>query len=522
MVRPWYLLAFMFLTACRAQERESTPTPTATPEPTATPALIVTRGFTPTPLPTLEATPPTSLRDLQVEAMLPDFADDARLFPEATRYWIDVRVEFDPGQARGTIDGLSRIQFTNPHDEPLSDIVLMLWPNDPQYRAEVRAGPALIDGKLVPANVELGGLALRYELPEPLGAGETLDLSVPFHITTSGPIGSGNMSRFGITDGVLFAPTFYPLVPRLIEGEWDARTAPIGGDTTVSDVSFYQIRITAPSDLTVVATGVEVDRVPLEDGTLALTYVSGPARDFAFALGPFITQEVEVDGVTVAGWALAEHEEDLGVMVGAAATQLELLADLIGPYPYTELDLVDVPGAFGGIEYPGLVTVGTLGGPNVIDPTVHEVGHQWFYGLIGGDQLEEPWLDEAAATYTQVLYHEEASRRGYATGMLAFFRDQVRDHPNPELPIGLAVDDYDSTVDYALFVYRKGALFFDALRAELGDDLFFEFLQTILERSRYEIASAEDFQATAEDTCGCDLDSLFDLWVFEGGETPGL
>ncbi|MFQ5923983.1 MAG: hypothetical protein ACE5M4_14185, partial [Anaerolineales bacterium] len=336
MVRHLFLLVLVFLAACRAQEQESTPTPSATPEPTVTPR------FTPTPLPTLAATPATSVRDLQAEAMLAEFTDDARSFPEATRYWIELRVEFDPRQARGTIDGLSRIRFTNPHSEPLSDIVLMLWPNDFQYRAEARAGPALIDGKLVPASMELGGLALRYDLPEPLGPGETLDLSVPFHITIAGPIGRGNSSRFGITEGVMFAPTFYPLVPRLLEGEWDARTAPIGGDTTVSDVAFYQVRIAAASDQTVVATGVEVEHEGLEDGSLAITYVSGPARDFAFALGPFITEAVEVNGVTVTGWALPEHEENLGVMVGAAATQLELLGDLVGPYPYTELDLVDV------------------------------------------------------------------------------------------------------------------------------------------------------------------------------------
>ncbi len=451
--------------------------------------------------------------------MLPDFADEVRLFPDATRYWIDVNVDFDPKRELGTIEGITRIHFTNPHSEPLSDIVLMLWPNDVQYRAKARVGPALIDGQLVPGQSELEGLARRYLLPEPLKPGATLDLSVPFSVSTEGLIEGGNVHRFGITEGVLFAPTFYPLVPRLLDGEWDARTAPFGGDTTVSEVAFYEVRFSAPSDQTLVATGVEVDQASLNE---RVTYVSGPARDFAFALGPFITQAVEVDGVTVSGWALAEHEEDLEVMVGAAATQLELLGDLIGPYPYTELDLVDVPGAFGGIEYPGLVTIGTLGGSNVIDPTVHEVGHQWFYGLIGGDQLEQPWLDEAAATYTQVLYHEQVSRRGFATGMLTFFRDQIRDLPNPEQPIGLAVDDYASQRDYAILVYRKGALFFDALRGELGDDVFFEFLQTYLDRYRYEIASADDFQSTAEEICDCDLDNLFDLWVFEGGKAPGL
>ena len=76
-----------------------------------------------------------------------------------------MNVDFDPRRERGTIEGLSRIQFTNPHSEPLSDIVLMLWPNDRQYRAEAQAGPALIDGHLVLGQPELDGLAVRYDLP---------------------------------------------------------------------------------------------------------------------------------------------------------------------------------------------------------------------------------------------------------------------------------------------------------------------------------------------------------------------
>jgi aminopeptidase N len=84
------------------------------------------------------------------------------------------------------------------------------------------------------------------------------------------------------------------------------------------------------------------------------------------------------------------------------------------------------------------------------------------------------------------------------------------------------VDQYSSPREYGLFVYLKGALFFEALRAELGDDVFFGFLQSYFTEFRYEIASAEDFQLEAEATCGCDLQDLFDLWVYEGGEVPGL
>ncbi|MGH2619196.1 MAG: M1 family metallopeptidase [Anaerolineales bacterium] len=492
------------------------PVPSATPAPTSTPAP------TPTPLPTLPATPQASGLDLQARALRPAFEGDLAAVASPTRYWIELRVEFDPASEQALIEGLARIRFVNPEPEPIPEIVVMLWPNDAQYRAEMSAGPALIDGQLIAPRPLLGGLAQRYALPRPLRFGESVDLSLPFQISTSGPIGGQAPSRFGISQQVLFAPTAYPLLPPRRDGEWVVERAPAGGDTTNSEVAFYQVELAGPAGLEIVTTGGEVSRELLPDGSQAVTVVSGPARDFAFAIGPLLSETREVDGIQVRGWALAHHRPDLTRMVNAAAAQVELLTEKVGPYPYVELDLVDLPGAYGGIEYPGLVTIGTLGGGNLIHPTVHEVGHQWFYGLIGDDQLREPWLDEGAATYTQVLYLEEIEGSGSATGLLSDFREQLREHPNPELPIGLGVAAYPTQREYALFVYLKGALFFDALRAELGDQVFFQFLQDYFRAFRYSIATAADFQATAEATCGCDLQPLFDLWVYEGGELPGF
>lgn len=498
----------------------STPTPTATP--TRTPTATHTPQPSATPLPTLEPTPPAGPLDRQQQAMRPDFVSDATSQPQATRYWIELEIEFEPQGERAGLLGLARIQYTNRSDQELNEIAFMLWPNHPQYRAAMSAGPALIDGKLVSPQVELNGLAQRYALAEPLEPGDNLDLSLRFRIETSGPIGFASPHRFGISEGVLFAPTFYPLVPRLIDGEWEIESAPLGGDTTNSEIALYEVWVTHDPQYSLATSGLVLDRQELSDGRIRQSAVSGPARDFALALGEFVSESETVGGVQVNGWVLPQHQSDLSRMLGAAADQVELLTRLVGPYPYLELDLVDVPGAFGGIEYPGLVSVGTLGTPGVIHPTVHEVGHQWFYGLVGDDQLLEPWLDEAAATYTQVLYLEEQAGRGTATGMLADFRERLRTHPNPEQPIGLPVSGYPSGSDYGLFVYSKGALFFDALRAELGDELFFDFLQSYFEQYRYQIATAAGFQATAEQVCDCDLNSLFELWVFEGGPIPGL
>jgi aminopeptidase N len=336
-----------------------------------------------------------------------------------------------------------------------------------------------------------------------------------------GPIGPPIPRRFGISEGVLFAPTFYPLVARLVDGDWEVQPAPPGGDTTNSEIAFYEVRFDAPAELALAATGVELERTE-QGGRQQVSFVSGPTRDFAFALGPLLEVSRQVGEVTVRAWALAEHAEDRQTMLEAAARQVQILSRLVGPYPYPELDLVDVPGAYGGIEYPGLVSIGTLGTHQVIEPTVHEVAHQWFYGLVGDDQLEEPWLDEAFATYSEVLYYEQTAGSGRATGTLSAFRDLLRSSPNPNKPIGLPVDSYDGIEEYGLFVYLKGALFFDALRAEVGDELFFAFLRSYFEAYRYRIASGREFQATAEQTCACDLGPLFDLWVWQGGELPGL
>jgi hypothetical protein len=434
----------------------------------------------------------------------------------SSAYSIWASVDFDWASNEATIEGTLRVQYTHGGPEPIRDIPLMLWPNDKQYLGSARAGAALINGELVPGVPELGGLAVRYSLSRQVSQGETVDLTVPFWVEAEGPIGERNPSRFGISKGVLFAPTFYPLVPRFVDGEWEVREAPGGGDTTNSDVASYWVELEVPEGLALVASGVETDRQIRSNGRQAVQYVTGPVRDFAFALGPFVSESRQDGGVTTRVWVLSEHRSDIDKVLDAATDQLELLGELVGPYPYTELDIVDVPGAFGGIEYPALVTIGTLGGSWVIEPVVHEVAHQWFYGLIGDDQLEQPWMDEAFATYATSLYYENVIGRGRSTGYLSDFRTILSEHPHAETPIGMAVGEYERR-DYSLFVYLKGALFYQELRQELGDDVFFEFLQTFFDRYRYGFAYASDFHMTAEGVCTCQLDELFDLWVYEGG-----
>ncbi|OGO15796.1 MAG: hypothetical protein A2Z14_02680 [Chloroflexi bacterium RBG_16_48_8] len=487
----------------------------ATSEPTA--EAGGQRNQDPTPELTSEVEDETY--QLQAKGLQPEFVGDLDNQQDLTFYEMDIKVTLDPSHVRALIEGGVRISYTHSQESPLNELVLMLWPNDQQYNADMVAGPVQVDRQLVDSYIESGGVVLRVPLAKEVQPGEKLEISLPFEITSEGSI-VNQRKRFGVTYGVLMAPTFYPLIPRFIDGMWQTEIPPEGGDTTNSDVAYYQVAITASEEYEIIASGVEVEKRSIDNQQIRVSYVTGPMRDFAFAVGPLHKISRMVDDIQLNVWVLPEHIASGERLSNATTMQMEFMNDLVGPYPYVELDIVDTPCAFGGIEYPGLIYICSLDNDYFIDTTVHEIAHQWFYGLIGNDQLHEPWLDEAAATYWQVLCYENAVGKERADGQLNQYRSWVSNPENKNAPIGLGIADYRSSGDYYTVVYFKGAVFYDALRDEMGDETFFDFLSIYYEKNRYQFVNSRDFQGTAEVVCGCDLSAFFDLWVYQGGEIP--
>lgn len=491
------------------------PLATAKPQNTRTPEPFISPTPASAGTPTLQPTLAVVENAPFAAAMRPDFATDPDQFPNATRYTIEVTVTFNDDEA--TLSGRERIHYTNQQTFALDTLYLMLWPNDRnQYLSEMELRNVMVNGEPRAFELENRGIAARIDLIDPLAPGQSLEVSAEFSVIAHPDIEAAP-ARFGLTNGVLLAPTFYPLIPRITEdGQWQTIPAPEGGDTTNSDTALYQWRVTAPADLALIGTGTVIDSNS-NSNTQTLTFITGPVRDLALVVGPLELYQREVDGIRVNAYLLPDHAEFADEMLDFSAKQIEILQNAIGPYPYNELDVVDAPGAFGGIEYPGTIFIGVVGPDEFFEyATVHEVGHQWFYSLIGDDQLLEPWLDEAAATYTEYLYLEETRGQVYAEGFLDYLWGDLPFADDPDQPIGLRVKDYGN--DYGVIVYSKGALFFAALRQELGDETFFTFLRNYFTAYRYGFATTADFHAIAEQTCACDLSALFDLWVYKGGE----
>ena len=518
----------------------SAPAPTASPTqavaqaPTAT-ALSPTSTAAATQAPTPTQASPTPTTAAQGASVLaPDWTDlspyrqamrsaytgDVDQFTDATHYAIDLQVDLDAATFEGTI----RVRYTNAEDTSLDQIVFRLLPNTPGYGTPEGAPAALdvssltLDGTPVQAERRLYNSALYLPLSTPLAPGDAVEIDMAFTGTLPADPAAG-YAQYGYIDGVLAIPDFYPLIPVYDDEGWNVELAPTYGDATFTDTALYLVRVTLPGDVTLAASGVAIDQQQNDDGTVSTTFASGPMRDFMVAASrDYQTAQTQVDDVLVTSYYLgstAGGERALDY----ASSSLRIYEDLIGAYPFNELDVVATPTRAGGIEYPGLIVVAAnlyeQSGGFFEMATVHEVGHQWWYSLVGNDQLDEPWLDESFTQYTAMLYYERRYGAGAAANVLEnYFRAPYEHLPPQEqqIPIGLPVADYTADL-YGVIVYDKGPLFFDQIRTQVGKEAFGRFMQSYLTKYRYGIVYPQDLVDSVESTSGQQIDALYQQWV---------
>jgi aminopeptidase N len=247
-------------------------------------------------------------------------------------------------------------------------------------------------------------------------------------------------------------------------------------------------------------------------------------RDFMLAMSTdywMVTQDV--DGVTVRSFYRPRDAVGGQRALQVGADALRVYSRRFGPYPFAELDILETPTRAGGIEYPGLIVIASslyarrTGEGDYFDFVVaHEMAHQWWYSLVGDDQVNHPWLDESLAGYSAILYYEDRYGKAIADQVLK----QSFEEPYQQLLKERRDQKVDQPVsaftpaDYGSVVYRKGPLFFKALREAIGDAKFDAFLKAYFRQNRYSIATSERMLAAAESVADrATVRSLFDQWI---------
>jgi aminopeptidase N len=307
---------------------------------------------------------------------------------------------------------------------------------------------------------------------------------------------------------------------------WNAEIPPQSGDVTYADAAFFLVKVTAQRDLTLVASGQTISSGEAEEFQ-TLNVASGPARDFYVVASPMYEKITETFGeVTINTYAPDHSQKGSEMALDIASRAIEVFSARYAPYPYKELDIVATPTLALGIEYPGMIAItsriydidqnfGNESASVFMEATVaHEVGHQWFYNLVGDDQLDDPWLDEALTQFATLQYYADVygpqGEQGYRYSLEARWQGV----PNgADIPIGLPVSEY-SGPEYSGIVYGRGPLFFVELREEMGTEAFDAFLKEYTEALSWEIATPEFLHSLTEKHCSCELDALFNQWVY--------
>ena len=420
------------------------------------------------------------------------------------------------------VTGQEEVRYTNTETVPLNELELRLFPNILGGRMEV--SNTLVDDQSVAPQYDLENSLMILPLAVPLGVGQSTLLKMEFAVTVPQVI-EENYGVLAFYDNVLALAHAYPTIPVYDDEGWNAEIPSNQGDVTYTDPSFYIVKITAPKEVTLVTTGSEISH-STDDLTQTLTVAEGPARDFYLAASPDYQKVSEtVDGITINSYAPADLQEGAKATLDIAAKSLELYGQLYAPYPYTELDIVATPTLAGGIEYPGLVVITSRQYNAKDNPSgattkqllegvvAHEVGHQWFYNLVGGDQLDEPWLDEAFAQYLTLEYFAREYGPPGEEGFIGSLDNRWKSVDHAKIPIGLPVTKY-SGKEYGAIVYGRGPLFLVALRDKMGETVFAAFLKDYVNQLSWGNATPQFMQSLAEKHCSCDLDPLFKEWVY--------
>ncbi|MDB5252855.1 MAG: family metallopeptidase [Flaviaesturariibacter sp.] len=490
----------------------------------------------------------------------------AQSWQQQADYTIDVTL--DPSTK--TLDGFEKIVYRNNSPDTLRFIWFHLWPN--AYKNDRTAfSDGLLQGGdtrfyfsgkeqrgyINRLDFRVNGAAARMEdhpqhidiiklvLPRPLAPGEAASISTPFHVRLPYNFSRGGFdgNSFQVTQwypkpAVYDATGWHPL-PYLDQGEF------------YSEFGSFDVRITIPQNYVLAATGDLQDSAALatmKRGITAKTepkarkagspaprqkmHVSLPApvktvrytqsriHDFAWFANPAF--DVKHDTCRLASGRVVDvfsyytpAERSLwSNSIAYAKEALRFYSDAVGEYPYNTLSVVQGPQSFGGgMEYPTITVISPMGTARDLDMTIaHEIGHNWFYGMLASNERDHPWMDEGINTFYEEKYGE--ARYG-SLPKLNEIGLQTLAIQRKDQPISTAAPDFKE-MNYGLVAYHKTAHWLALVEQRMGADAFRSFMQGYFRTWAFHHPQPGDFNESLRRAFPSGADALIALQTQTG------
>lgn len=367
---------------------------------------------------------------------------------------------------------------------------------------------------------------IRVPLPAPLAPGASIRLEISF--TAKLP---GIVARTGHRDGFHMVAQWFPKVARLEDDGSFAHFAFYGLSEFYADFGNYDITIDVPESFIVGATGPRIES-HREGGRLRVRHVQSDVHDFAWvAWDGFREREVEAEGTTIRCLYPPGYESLADRQIETAIFGLRRFGEAFGRYPYPVLTLVHPPSFIpeaGGMEYPTLMTTGgsrlsprPLRGIEHL--TLHEFGHQYFYGLVATNEHKWPFLDEGLNSYAESVFLDERFGPG---SIIDFFGLRLgigelhrtvailRGH---RAPLAQPAKDFSHAADYAALVYSRTATVLQTFARVYGEEKLMRALGLYARRYRFEHPGPEEFIAAIRDVLGEEAEQSLRVALLERG-----
>ncbi|WP_425556071.1 M1 family aminopeptidase [Kitasatospora nipponensis] len=420
--------------------------------------------------------------------------------PDATRTpaSLGYTVNLTSDSTGGSWTGHESATFSNASPTALSEVYLRLWDN---YHGSCPSTPITVTNVTggTAAALTVGCTALKITLPTPLAQGQSGSIGFDLGITV--PDGA---DRFGRDGAFSFIGNALPVLAIRDAAGWHLDPYTNNGESFYSLAADFTVTLDHPSGLLVPATGTSVD-TPGAAGRTVTKATAGQVRDFAWAAGPFSRISgtspagVKVNVYSVSGISSASAQSMLSTSISA----IDAHAQRFGAYPYGEVDAVlDNNFWFGGMEYPGFVL-------DLVSTTAltHELGHQWFYGIVGDDEYNSPWLDEAFTDYATDLALGSTGSGCWNSVSWASTAEKITD--------SMAYWDAHSS-RYSTVVYDYGKCALHDLQRVLGDTAMTKLLHDYAQSHWYGVSTTAEFKAAAQAATSTDLTSFWTQHRIEG------
>ena len=451
------IIVVLFLSACNPAE----PTPGVTPESTQTEIPELTPTPTDTPEPT--AAP-----------------------EEFSLYQFEMTLDY----SRHTASVIQTIDYLNKSDFSLPSLLLVVPARafTGAYQQTELSGDSVL-------SFSEDGIRTTVQLAQPLQSGQRATLRLVYNLTIPEREGS-----FGWTQRQLNLSNWYPYIPPLSpEQTWISHDPLVDADNMVvgeyfvNEIADFQLTLHLAENLPslLVASGATALAIP--EG---MTYSLEKARSLSFSISnQYYQEQLEHNGVLIQAYVFQYQKEQASAMLQIASQAMDLFSEIYGPYYHQQISLVSAD-FLHNMEMDGMVLLSSkvidfydnTAENNLTILIPHELSHQWFYSQVGNDQAMEPWLDEALATYSEVLFYNR-----YHPDLSQWWWDnRVYAHAHAG-DVNNSIYDAGSYENYRASVYLNGAIFLHDLNLAMGEQAFMSALKTYAAENYLKIATKEDF-----------------------------